>query len=272
MRLLKGLESVIDVYQVHPFMGPDGWYFSGSDGSLPKDPLHGFKTLKELYHFANPNYSGRYTVPVLWDKKQDTMVNNESSEIIRMFYAEFDDLLPAELREINRPGGGFYPDALRKEIDEVNAWVYDTVNNGVYKTGFATTQESYEDNLFPLFKSLDRLEAMLGHGKRYLLGDHLTEADIRLYTTIVRFDVAYYPVFLCNLKSIRHDYPLLYLWLRRLYWDQGSETRGAFFKTTAPNIHNYGSGYAKARHKIVFNSAGPLIIPVGPAVLIDPLP
>ena len=260
---------MIDLYLVQPRMGPEGWYFSHEG-----DPLHGFKTLKELYHLADPNFSGRYTVPVLWDKKTDTIVNNESSEIIRMLYSEFDHLLPDHLREPNRPGGGLYPEKLRGEIDAMNEWVYNTINNGVYKTGFATTQEAYEKNVFPIFDSLDRLEGILGHGKPYLLGDHVTEADVRLYTTIIRFDVAYHPVFLCNLKSIRHDYPRLHLWLRRLYWDadEDGETRGAFFKSTEPYLNLYGGGYAEARHKIVFKDAGPLVIPAGPAVLIEPLP
>ncbi|CAI4212037.1 unnamed protein product [Parascedosporium putredinis] len=205
--------------------------------------------ISALYHHADPEFSGRFTVPVLWDKKLDTIVNNESSEIIRMLYSEFDHLLPPELREENRPGGGLYPSQLRSQIDDINDWVYHTVNNGVYKTGFATTQESYEENLFPLFKSLDRLEDILGHGKKYLLGDHITEADVRLYTTLVRFDVAYHPVFLCNLKSVRHDYPRLNLWLRRLYWDEGDETRGAFtrprsliYDTTVPGTLGLDTG------------------------------
>lgn len=274
VRLLKDLDSLVDAYQVHFAMGPEGWYFSGEGDSLPEDPLHGFKKLKDLYLHADPNYTGRYTVPVLWDKKTDTMVNNESSEIIRMFYSEFDHLLPEHLCEVNKPNGGLYPEHLRREIDEMNDWVYHTVNNGVYKTGFAKSQEAYDANLYPLFQSLDRLEGILGHGKPYLFGDHITEADIRLYTTMVRFDVAYHPVFLCSLKSIRHDYPNLYLWLRRLYWDrdENGEARGAFYKTSEPYMRLYTLGYAHARNKIVLNNAAPVIVPRGPAVLIDSLP
>ena len=282
MRFLKGLEDIVDVYQVHVTMGPEGWYFSGKDGSLPEDPLHGFKKLRDLYLLADPEYTGRVTVPVLWDKKTDTLVNNESADIIRMFYSEFDDLLPEHLRESNKPGGGLYPQHMRRDIDAMNDWVYNSVNNGVYKVGFARSQESYDENIEPLFASLDKLEQRLAsHGKRYLFGDYITEADIRLYTTIVRFDTAYVPIFLCNLKTIRQDYPQLHLWLRRLYW-YGSERglspkaevwadmkdpdslRGAFYRSTAPTVEHYKSGYAMARKKAILGAETPLIIPAGP--------
>lgn len=273
VRQLKGLEDIIDVYQVHHVLTSEGWIFNGQDGSLDEDPLHGFKKLKELYEHADPNYSGRYTVPVLWDKKTDTVVNNESAEIIRMFYSEFDDLLPEHLRESNKPGGGLLPDHLKAEIEVMNEWVYDTVNNGVYKAGFSKSQESYDQNVSRVFESLDRLENILGHGKPYLFGDHVTEADVRLYTTLARFDVAYYTIFMCNLKMIRYDYPRLHLWLRRLYWDQDEkgETRGAFYNTTQPNSHNYKLGYALARRKMVLGDDAPLIVPAGPEVFMKPL-
>ncbi|PNY29073.1 Glutathione S-transferase omega-like 2, partial [Tolypocladium capitatum] len=274
VRLLKGLESIIDVYEVHMTMGPDGWYFSGEDGSLTEDPLHGFKTLKQLYLKADPAYTGRYTVPVLWDKKADVLVNNESSEIIRMMYTEFDHLLPEQLREVSRPGGGLYPEHLRDDIDAINDWVYHTVNNGVYKAGFARTQESYDEHVHALFASLDRLEALLAiHGQQFLLGSQLTEADVRLYTTLARFDVAYHGVFMCNLKSVRHDYPQLHAWLRRLYWDgdEGGSLRGAFYRTTAPYIGRYVLGYAHARRMIMFGEGAPLVVPAGPAVLMETL-
>jgi putative glutathione S-transferase len=262
------------MYQLHPIKGPDGWHFNGEDDGLSEDPLHGFKTLKQLYHLADPDFSGRYTVPVLWDKKTSTIINNESSEIIRMFYEEFDELLTENLREINKPTGGLYPKNLRQDIDQMNDWVYHTINNGVYKVGYARTQEDYDKNILLLFQSLDRIESILGDGKKYLFGDHITETDIRLYTTLVRFDVAYHTIFMCNLKSIRHDYPRLYLWLRRLYWDQDEdgEARGSFYLTTSPYIKQYSYGYAVSRRKMVYQNEGPLIIPVGPTVVIDPLP
>ncbi|KAL1894891.1 S-glutathionyl-(chloro)hydroquinone reductase [Sporothrix stenoceras] len=276
VRKLKGLDDIVDLYRLHNYMGPEGWYFSGEGGSLPKDPLYGFTKLKELYLKANPNYVGRYTVPVLWDKKTGTLVNNESSEIIRIFASAFDSLLPEERCEVNQPGGGLYPEDKRAEIDALNDWVYNTVNNGVYKIGFAASQAAYDEHLPKLFASLDRLEGILAsHGKPFLFGDSLTEADVRLYTTLARFDAAYATVFQCTLKSIRHDYPYLHLWLRRLYWDGAavrSQTRGAFHDTTVPFIGHYVEGYARSRYKVVLKDNGPLIIPAGPAQLIEPLP
>lgn len=225
---------MIQIAVLDPELGPEGWFFSGRNGSDQKDPVYGYKLLKELYLKADPHYEGRYTVPTLWDKKKETIVNNESSEIIRMLYSEFDELLPEAFREVNRPGGGLYPEHLRGEIDEMNSWVYPLINNGVYKTGFATTQAAYEENIYPLFEALDRVEAHLGQPEHqpFLFGECISEADIRLYTTISRFDVAYYLIFKCNLKMIRHDYPRIDRWYRRLYYDESELTRGAFKKTT----------------------------------------
>lgn len=219
---------------------------------------------------------GKYTVPVLWDKKTHTIVNNESSEIIRILYSAFDDFLEPDHREVNKPGGGFYPPHLRSEIDAMNSWVYDTINNGVYKCGFATTQEAYDNNVFPLFKSLDRLEAHLSNPAHqpYLFGGQITEADIRLYPTLARFDVAYHTIFNCNLKTIRHDYPHLSKWLRNLYWDESDRTNGGVFKKTT-FFELYKWGYLKAKIRATISPAAaaeiPLIIPRGPQPDILPL-
>jgi hypothetical protein len=157
---MKHLEDVLELCLLGS-MGPKGWEFDGASGSMLEDPLHpGVKTLRELYERVEPGFAGRVTVPMLWDKKTETIVNNESSEIIRMLSSEFDALLHEAYREAQRPGGGFYPEGLRAEIDGINEWVYNTVNNGVYKTGFANTQSAYEENVTGVFASLDRLEAI----------------------------------------------------------------------------------------------------------------
>jgi putative glutathione S-transferase len=151
-----------------------------------------------------------------------------------MFYTAFDHLLPSERREESKGKASLLPDHLRPQIDEMNEWVYHTINNGVYKTGFASTQEAYDANVYPIFESLDRLEKHLadpGH-QPYLFGESITEADIRLYTTLIRFDVAYFTIFKCNLKMIRYEYPNLHRWLRNLYWDESESTNGGAFKKT----------------------------------------
>lgn len=236
VRSLKGLEDIIQLVVGDYEMSSEGWWFSGRRGTAEKDPLYGFTTFKQLYWKADPKYDKRFTVPILWDKKKETVVSNESSEIIRMFYTEFDHLLPEELQEKNKP---MLPENLRSEIEEMNGWVYDTINNGVYKTGFAGKQEAYEQHLYPLFDSLQRLDEHCAQPEHqpYLFGEHITEADIRLYTTLIRFDVAYFTMFRCNLKMIRHDYPNLYRWLKTVYWDEGKETNGGAFKKTTAFDH-----------------------------------
>lgn len=272
VRALKDLEDVIQIIYTDFDLTENGWLFTGRNGSSDRDPLYGFAGLKQLYLKADPEYVGRYTVPTLWDKKTETIVNNESSEIIRMLYTEFDDLIEPRYREANKQGRGFYPEHLQDEIDEMNEWVYNTINNGVYKCGFATTQEAYDANVYPLFKSLDRVEAHLSnasacHGGPFLFGSHITEADIRLYTTIARFDAAYHTIFMCNLKSIRSDYPRLYRWLRRLYWNASDIPKGKVFKeTTLPEIYQYG--YTNARYRQLKLPTKP-VQPRGPLHLFD---
>lgn len=238
-------------------MFPEGWGYSGRNGTMEKDPLYGFTRHRQLYEKAEPGYEGRVLVPTLWDKKNETIVNNESSEIIRMFYTEFDDLLPEKFQEKSHPAGGFLPDSLKKNIDQFNEWVYNDINNGVYKTGFASSQEAYEQNIDILFKALDRVEAHLEKSEGpFLFGKHLTEADIRLYPTIARFDVAYHSLFKCNLKMIRHDYPRIDKWYRNIYYDEGGETRGGAFKK-ATYFDHIKYGYAGAK-KVQIVPKGPL--------------
>ncbi len=210
VRKLKGLEDAISLSVVATRMGAKGWIFGdGKDGE--PDPLRGAEYLHEIYTAAEPGFSGRVTVPVLWDRERETIVNNESSEIIRMLGREFDDH--------GRAGIDLYPEPLRAEIDEINEIIYDTVNNGVYKCGFATTQEAYEDAFDALFATLDELESRLGR-QRYLVGDRLTEADWRLFPTLARFDTAYYGLFKCNLRRLT-DYPNLWAYARELYQHPG---------------------------------------------------
>ncbi|KAH9923740.1 glutathione S-transferase [Epithele typhae] len=254
-RKLKGLEDIIDVVIVSPRMTEMGWPFAKVDPfpGTNDDPLFGASHLREIYLKAEPDYDGRYTIPALWDRKTETIVNNESSELIRIFNSAFNHLLPADKAAID-----LYPEHLRKEIDELNEWVYTTVNNGVYRCGFASSQKAYEDAMIPLFESLDRLEKILT-GKEYLVGDQLTEADIRLFVTINRFDVAYYTLFKCNLRSIRHDYPAIHLWLRKLYWGD----KPAFRETS--NYDHIKAGYSHTKN----GSAA--IVPMGPLPHILPL-
>jgi putative glutathione S-transferase len=205
-RKLKQLEAAISVSTVAACMGSRGWTFDERDGSTG-DTVNGKKTLAEVYLLADPRYTGRVTVPVLWDKERGTIVNNESSEIIRMLDAAFDAFTPVKT--------DYYPPSLRAEIDRVNALVYDNINNGVYRTGFATTQGAYEEAFRDLFSALDEVETILSR-RRYLAGPKITEADWRLFTTLVRFDAVYYGHFKCNLRRIA-DYPNLSNYLRELY-------------------------------------------------------
>lgn len=214
MRRLKGLERLIGVSHVSPLMLDQGWSYNVAEGSSG-DPLNGVDYHHQLYTLTDAHYTGRVTVPALWDKLAKHLINNESAELVRMFNGAFNELTGNRL--------DFYPEDLRETIDAVNADVYDHINNGVYKTGFATEQAVYDKHVVALFEALDRMEARLDE-QRYLAGEWLTEADIRLFTTLVRFDAVYFGHFKCNLRRIE-DYPNLSNYLRELYqWPGIKET------------------------------------------------
>lgn len=207
MRQLKGLEQMISVSVVHPLMLENGWTFATDFPAATGDDLYQHDFLYQLYQHADAQYSGRVTVPVLWDKQQQTIVSNESADIIRMLNSAFD--------AVGARAGDYYPVALREKIDELNGWIYDTVNNGVYKAGFATSQAAYEEAATALFQSLNRLEQILGQ-HRWLTGNQLTEADLRLWTTLVRFDPVYVTHFKCDQQRIG-DYLNLNGFLRDIW-------------------------------------------------------
>ena len=241
MRHLKGLEDYISVSFVNPYMLDKGWTFEDYPGVIG-DPIHNAEYLYEVYLAADPNYSGRVTVPVLWDKQTETIVNNESAEIMRMLNSAFD--------RIGTQSVDYSPEEWLEEIDKMNDLVYDNVNNGVYKAGFATEQSVYEEEVDHLFKTLDTLEAHL-EGRTYLVGDQLTEADIRLWTTLIRFDPVYFGHFKCNVRPLV-DYPNLWHFTRMIYNLEGiAET----VNMNHIQHHYYGS------HPTI-NPNG--IVPVGP--------
>lgn len=209
-RELKGLQEIVGLSVTHWLMAENGWTFDPAPGVVP-DSVNGATCLHQIYARSEPGFSGRVSVPVLWDKRTARIVSNESSEIIRMFNSAFDGVgaLP----------GDYYPEALRGEIDALNARIYDTLNNGVYKAGFATSQEAYDEAIGPLFETLDWLEERLGRSS-CLCGERLTEADWRLFTTLLRFDLVYHTHFKCNLRRLV-DYPRLWSFTRRLYRHPG---------------------------------------------------
>ena len=242
-RKLKGLEDMIPLSVVHWYMAENGWTFADGDGVIP-DPIHDADYMYQVYQAADSSYTGRVTVPVLWDKEKDTIVSNESADIIRMFNSAFD--------EIGAKEGDYYPEPLRDEIDEINARVYDTVNNGVYKAGFATTQEAYEEAVEPLFESLEWLDGRLST-QRYLLGDRITEADWRLFTTLLRFDPVYVGHFKCNRRRIV-DFENLWPYVRDLYQVPG----------VAETVH---MDHIKSHYYGSHDTINPTrIVPVGPDI------
>jgi glutathionyl-hydroquinone reductase len=240
-RELKGLHDIIDVAVVHWRMRENGWTFDPGPGVVP-DPVHGARFLHQVYTANDPRYSGHVTVPVLWDKKTGTIVNNESADILRMMNSAWDGQ--------GARAGDYYPAELREEIDAINTRVYGTVNNGVYRAGFATTQQAYEEGVRPLFESLDWLEGILAK-QRYLCGARLTEADIRLFTTLLRFDAVYHGHFKCNLRRVA-DYPNLTGFVRELYQLPGVAETVSFDHIKR---HYYES-------HVTINPTG--IVPVGP--------
>ena len=242
-RKLKGLEDMISVSVVHWYMAENGWTFADGAGVVA-DPIHDADYMYQVYQAADASYTGRVTVPVLWDIQKDTIVSNESADIIRMFNSAFDG--------IGATAGDYYPEPLRDEIDEINARVYTTVNNGVYKAGFATSQEAYEEAVEPLFESLEWLDGRLS-SRRYLLGDRITEADWRLFTTLLRFDPVYVGHFKCNRRRIV-DFEHLWPYVRDLYQVPG----------VAGTVHmDHIKSHYYASHETINPTR---IVPVGPDI------
>ncbi|MFP4238567.1 MAG: glutathione S-transferase family protein [Rhodosalinus sp.] len=246
-RRLKGLEDHIGVSVVHPDMLRDGWEFGTDFPGATGDRLYGVSYMRDIYTRADPKVTTRVTVPVLWDRVRETIVSNESAEIIRMFNSAFDGL--------TGNADDYWPEDLRDAIEPVNARIYDTVNNGVYKSGFATTQEAYEEAVLPLFDTLDWIEARLADN-RYLMGERITEADWRLFTTLIRFDTVYHGHFKCNRRRIV-DYPNLWGYTRELYqWPGVAET--------------VGLEHIRRHYHYSHESINPYrIVPVGPILDLD---
>ena len=241
VRKLKGLEKVISMSHTSPAMGPEGWWFGDTSGGA-SDPIHNATHLHQVYATGKPDYTGRVTTPVLWDTQTNTIASNDSPALMRMFNSEFNAFA-------SYPEQDFAPEALRTEIDELNTLIADRVNDGVYQCGLATTQETYEEAFDALFETLDELETRLAN-RRYLLGSHITEPDLRLFPSLVRFDVAYYSLFRCNLRRLV-DYRNLWAYTRDLY-----QTTGLAETVDLPLIK-----------KTYYHSLSPnSIIPKGPAL------
>lgn len=245
-RKLKALQNLISVSVVHPYMDDAGWSFKQDIAAATGDNLYGYDRMHEIYTKSKPDYTGVVTVPVLWDKKNQVIVNNESSEIIRMLNSAFNELI--EDKESQQRD--FYPESLAHEIDEVNQFVYDNINNGVYRTGFATTQQAYEKAYENLFSALEQMDDRLST-QRYLVGNQITEADWRLFVTLIRFDAVYVGHFKCNKKRI-FDYPNLFNYMLELYQSFGVAETVDF---------NHIKTHYYASHEMI-NPTG--IIPKGP--------
>jgi len=240
VRHLKGLQDFIDISIVKPYPKGDengwpGWRFPGTDDEYPNatvDKLFGSKYLHEVYFKADKDYKGRYSVPVLWDKKLNTIVNNESAELLRSLQTSFDHLLSPELAGLT-----LYPEPLRAKIDRIAEWMQRDLNTGVYKAGFASTQEEYNKNVPAVFGALNKLEKILFENKGpYVLGKQMTELDVRLYATLIRFDPVYVQHFKCDLGMIRYTYPILHNWLKGMYWNHEAFRNTTDFKHIKENV------------------------------------
>jgi len=240
-RAIKGLTDYITISVVNPKISDQGWEFGGYPDATD-DTLNGFHYLHELYSHADPQFTGRATVPVLWDKKLGVIVNNESADIVKMLNSEFDHLTGNTLN--------LYPTNLGEQIDHWNQDIYDNFNNGVYKAGFATSQFAYEEAYKSVFDTMDKLAEQLSDGRKYLFGEHITETDIRAFVTLIRFDIAYYGLFKCN-RNMVIQIPVLHRYMKRIYTLKGIQE--------TVNMDHIKNGYYSIK---TLNPNG--IIPVGP--------
>lgn len=242
VRQLKQLTDLIGVTVVNPRLTAEGWQFGGIPGA-DEDELNGARYVHELYTRADPQFTGRATVPVLWDKQTRTIVNNESADILRMLNSAFDDF--------GRPGPDLYPADLAGDIDALNQYLYSDLNNGVYQAGFATSQQAYEEAYHQVFSALDEMESRLADGRPFLFGERLTETDVRLFVTLVRFDAAYHGLFKCNRNHLS-GMPALHAYMHRIYALNGI--------ADTVNLDHIKAGYYSIK---ALNPTG--IVPVGPA-------
>lgn len=273
VRHLKGLNSIISLSVVRPYPKGDengwpGWKFPSDDNEYPNatiDHLFGSEYLHQVYFKADPEYKGRYSVPVLWDKQTGTIVNNESIDLLRNLQTAFDDILTSQ-GKLKEASMSFYPQNLRGKIDEICDWMQRDLNSGVYKAGFAPDQDIYDKNVIPVFAALNKLEKLVkANGGPFALGKELTEVDIRLFPTLIRFDTVYVQHFKCNLGTIRHDYPVLNNYMKGLYWckndivlPDGSTHRVMAFGPQTVDFKHIKENYTKSHYDINPKAITPL--------------
>jgi putative glutathione S-transferase len=257
-RSLLGLEDAISVSVVDPYRENDGWEFSPEKEGATEDHVNGFDYLRETYVAADPEYTGRVTVPVLWDKEQETIVNNESAEIMRMLDTEFGSVADRDVT--------LYPEGYRDEVDETIEDIYEPINNGVYRAGFAGTQQAYDRAVTELFDALDRYDELLAD-RRYLVGDRLTEADVAMFTTLIRFDAVYHTHFKCNVRQIS-DYENLWPYLRDLYQTPSDESDAPSAPPKTPGVaETVNLDHIKEHYYRSHTDLNPKqIVPEGPAL------